>query len=217
MMTQVTRRPMIRLQRILGGRDFFHLLRRAADNVSQTAQLYQELVELFDDPGAYASAIFEREQRGDELTHDILHTLARRVVAPIDHDDIHELATRMDDVVDAIEEAADQLVLFRIDRPTERSREQATALAGVCEIVAEAVGRLPNYAAVKALLPQIHEIESRGDRIFRRAIAELYEGGHEALHVLKWNEIYHTIEDAIDGCKRIAAVLEGGIEKRKTS
>jgi predicted phosphate transport protein (TIGR00153 family) len=172
---------------------FFEQFVRAADNVLEGARLLKGMVEDFSDPKASHREIVDAEHRGDAITHEIMSTVNSTFVTPIDREDIHALASGLDDVMDHIEAAADMLVLHHVETPTEAVRAQCDVLVRACEAVAECVRRLPSFKGLEPLWQRVHEIEKEGDRVFRQTVADLFNGRHKAMDVLKWKEIYDQV------------------------
>jgi predicted phosphate transport protein (TIGR00153 family) len=189
-------------------RSFFDLLERAADTAAAGAR---ELVDLIDDTpfaAAHSARIQDLEHEGDDLTHQILATLNTTFVTPFDRQDIHHLASSIDDVTDGEEAVADLLVLHRIEEPIPHVRQQADVLVRATRAVASAVRGLRSLGEVDRLWADINRLEREGDRIYRRAVADLYSGEYKAMDVLKWKDILHEMEAAIDRCEDIADVIE---------
>ena len=189
---------------------FFTLLEEAAGNIVLGATLIHKLLAEWKDVPRLADEIKEVEAKGDQLTHDIIHLLNATFVTPIDHEDILTMASRLDDIIDRIEAAAARVVIFRIKDPTEQSRAIARTLCLACEQVSEALVhfRGKRFAEVAQACVEINRLENVGDEALRLALEELFDGRHEALEVMKWKEIYETLEEAIDRCEDVSDVLE---------
>ena len=155
-----------------------------------------------------AGRVRDLEHAGDDLTHEILATLNTTFVTPFDRHDIHHLASAIDDVVDAQEAVADLLVLHEIDEPIPQLRQQTEVLVRATLAVASAVRGLQALDEVDRAWADIRRLEHEGDRIYRRAVAELYSGDYRAMDVLKWKDILHEMETAIDRCEDIANIIE---------
>ena len=198
----------MKLRFIPQDRVFFDLFDRSAQNAAEGARLYLAMLERFDDPKGSAKQILDAEHAGDEITHEIIRRLNTTFVTPIDREDIHALATAMDDVMDFIEAAADNFVLHKVEKPTPLSIEQAAVLVRICEAVAEGVTGLRRFKDLDRHLIAIKSIETEGDKIYRRAVAELFSGDYKAIDVLKWKEIYDQVEAAIDAGEDVANYIE---------
>lgn len=192
---------------------FFDLFTKSAENAVEGAKLYLEMCERYEDPKASHKLIRENEHQGDEYTHEIVRRLNTTFVTPFDREDIHALATGLDDIADFIEAAADNMLLHHIDRPTEHAREQARILVRITEAVVAAVSKLRTFRGLEPHFVEIHGVENEGDQVYRRAVAELFGGDHKALEVLRWKEIYDQAEGAIDACEKVANTLEAIVLK----
>ena len=157
------------------------------------------------------------EHVGDDLIHDIMRRLHRTFVTPIDREDIALLGERIDDVVDAIEEAARYMLDFGIKAPTDSAVEMARLISSSADELTKAV-RMLNRGASKftEILPvtvEVHRLENEADQVASKALGALFSGGAEPLEVLKWREIYNTLELAADQAEGAATVLEGIVLK----
>jgi hypothetical protein len=148
--------------------------------------------------------ITELEHQGDTITHQIMAQLHRTFVTPFDREDIALLAHTMDDVTDFIHAAADAMLIYKIDQPNQRAKQVAE--------VEKAVAGLRHRAKLKQILElcvEINRLENMADRIFRSAMAELFDDTVDITQVIKWREIYEHMESATDRCEDVANVLEG--------
>ncbi len=134
-------------------------------------------------------------------------------VTPFDREDIHALASGIDDIMDFIEAAADTIVLHNIAAPTETSREQAGILVRICEIMSDGVRNLRKFKDLERYWVEINQIENDGDQVYRRAVADLFNGDYKAIEVLKWKEIYEQAEQAIDAAEKVANTIESIVLK----
>ena len=189
---------------------FFELFVRSAENLRVAAELLQDLVHDFRDVEVKARRIQEREHEGDQVTHDVIKLLNTTFITPIDREDIYGLATALDDVVDAIEAAADLFVLHSIDMPLPEMRAQVDVLAHASEQTESALREFAKLgkANLEPYWVEINRLENEGDRIYRRAVAGLFSGDHRAMDVLKWKEVIETMEEALDGLENVANVVE---------
>jgi len=189
---------------------FFELFARSGENLRTAAELLQDLIDRFDDVEVKARRIQEREHEGDQLTHDVIRLLNTTFITPIDREDIYALATALDDVVDAIEAAADLFVLHAIETPLPEMRAQVDVLVRASVQTESALREFAKLGKAD-LAPEwveIKRLESEGDRIYRRAVAGLFGGDHRAMDVLKWKEVIETMEEALDGLENVANVVE---------
>ncbi len=195
---------------------FFELFEEQAKNLVKGAGL---LVDLVSDQGRVDELrrqIEETEHEGDIVTHEIAERLNRTFVTPFDHEDIHALAGRMDDILDYIEATADRMFLYDAGEPTAEMRSLVQILAEAVTALEKAIEGTKNIAKnsrrILDYCIEIHRLENMADDQSRFALAKLFKGS-DALHALKWKEIYDHAEEAIDRCEEVAVILEGIVVK----
>ena len=191
---------------------FFDLFEQGAHNMVKAARKLQELVESWDNVGEKVDEITKLEHEGDTTTHEIMAQLHRTFVTPFDREDIALLAHTMDDVTDFIHAAADAMLLYRVDSPSRRARELADIIVQAATEIEETVPQLRHPAKLKQILPrcvEINRLENAADRVFRSAMAELFDYSTDIAYIIKWREIYEHMEQATDRCEDVADVLEG--------
>ncbi len=199
---------MKRFQVIPRDQGFYELFEKASQNVDEAAELLLAMLTDFRDPEAAGADIRQREHEGDEVTHQIMRSLATAFVTPFDREDTHELASSLDDILDEIEAVADLCVLYRIEQPLPQMRQQADVLARATRAVHEAMVRLRSLAGLDPILVEIHRLENEGDRVYRKTLAALFAGGFDAMDVLRSKDIVDGLELALDHCESVANVLE---------
>jgi uncharacterized protein Yka (UPF0111/DUF47 family) len=192
------------------------LFEESARNVQRVSLLLRDLLADFPEQSALAREILLCEQEGDRIAHDILHRLAGngRRRAALDAADVHALAGALDDIVDYAEEAADQLGLYGVEAPMEQAEQIAAVLVGCAEQVAAALRGLRSGADLSANLVEIHRLENEGDRLQRAAVATLFANGIDPMMLIRWKDIFDSLEAAVDACETVANVLEGISIKR---
>jgi predicted phosphate transport protein (TIGR00153 family) len=205
----------VRLPSVLAPRDreFFDLFEEAGGNILRAAALLEEMLRDFPERNELARDILICEQDGDRVTHDIIQRLNQTFVTPIDREDIYELASALDDVVDYTEEVADYLGLYNIEAPMAQSQELARVLHACARQIAEAMPRLRGFKDISHYTVEINRLENDGDRITREAIASLFDNGIDPMVVIRWKDIFERLEEAIDSCERVANILEGIVIK----
>ncbi len=159
-----------------------------------------------------ARKIKEAEERGDTITHETVKRLHENWITPLDRYDIHGLISRLDDVLDLIESAAERVVLFHVHRAPPEAGQLAAILVLACEALAQAVALLPTMARsseILALCVEINRLENEADHIHRKALADLFETGNDPLMVMKWRDIFDSLESATDRCEDVANIVEG--------
>jgi predicted phosphate transport protein (TIGR00153 family) len=195
---------------------FFDLCEDSAKNVVKAARCLKQLVENWEHVEASIAEITELEHRGDSITHEIIALLNRTFITPFDREDITLLAHSLDDIVDFIESTADAMLLYKVSRPGERARELADIIVQGSVEVERAVPMLRNRSNFKNILPccvELNRMENMADRVYRSALAELFDHSTDIAQVIKWREIYEHMETATDRCEDVANVLEGVVLK----
>lgn len=187
---------------------FFDMFVEDAQNVLVGARLLEEFFRSYDQRERIGVQLRELERTGDGLSHEIGHKLENTFVTPFDREDIHQLISRLDDVLDFIEEVADTCILYKIDAPTRTAHEQAEIVVKQCEEIVSALQKLKGFKGVGPHWIEIHRLENEGDRIARHAIADLFTDGNETLDIIKWKDLYALLEDTIDACEDVANVIE---------
>ena len=206
---------MARLSELVIGKDrhFFDLFEEAAGNNLRAADLLDQMLRGFPDRNELARDILICEQEGDRITHDIIRRLNETFVTPIDREDIYELASSLDDIVDYTEEVADYLGLYKIEAPMEQGQQLAHVLLQATRQLAEAMPRLRDFGDLGHYTVEINRLENDGDRISREAIASLFHTGIDPMIVIRWKDIFERLESAIDATERTANILEGIVIK----
>jgi predicted phosphate transport protein (TIGR00153 family) len=196
-----------------GDREFFDLFEEAGGNIVRAADLLDQLFRAWPDNPELVRSVVICEQDGDRITHDLIRKLNSTFVTPIDREDILVLASALDDIVDYIEEAADYLVLYKIEAPMEQAQRLTHVLLESTRQIAEAIPRLRGFRDISHYTIEINRLENDGDRITREAVAALFDGGIDPMVVIRWKDIYDRLEAAIDATERVANILEGVVIK----
>jgi uncharacterized protein len=205
----------VRLSSVFAPRDreFFDLFEEAGGNILRATGLLEEMLRDFPERSELARDILICEQDGDRITHDIIQRLNQTFVTPIDREDIYEMASALDDVVDYTEEVADYLGLYKIEAPMVQSQELAKVLHASGRQIAEAMPRLRGFKDISHYTVEINRLENDGDRITREAIASLFDNGIDPMVVIRWKDIFERLEEAIDATEHVANILEGIVIK----
>ena len=196
--------------------DFLDLFEKAADNVLEGARLFHALVSDFRDVELKTRKIKSVETQGDRITHDAIDRLNKTFITPIDREDIHALVSRLDDVLDLIDAAAQRLVLYRIQSPTPELVALSEQLIRPVETIKRALLHLDkskNGQKVLADCQEIDRLEAEADELHRLAISTLFDKEKDPIQILKWKEIYEDLEDATDRCQDVANIIEGVVIK----
>jgi predicted phosphate transport protein (TIGR00153 family) len=203
----------LRLKILPREESFYDLFEKAAANLSEGARLLAKLLTDFHDPEAAHAEIRQREHEGDEITHQIIRALNTTFVTPFDREDIHHLASSLDDILDAIEAVSDLLVLHRIENILPEMRQQAEVLSRAADQVLQAMSEIRGFAGLDKYWVEINRLENEGDRVYRKTVAKLFSGEYKAMDVLKWKDLVDQLEAAIDGCEDVANTLESIVLK----
>ncbi len=191
---------------------FFDLFQESAQNMVKAAHSLKELVDSWEHVEGKVAEITELEHKGDTITHEIMSRLHRTFVTPFDREDIVQLAHSLDDVTDFIHAASDVMLLYRVERPGKRAKELADIIVQAAEEVEMVLPQLRKRIVLSSVLKrcvEINRLENLADRVYRSAIAELFDDSADMAHIIKWREIYAHMESATDRCEDVADVLEG--------
>ena len=194
-------------------REFFDLFEGAGANIVRTTDLLVQMLEEWPDHGGLLREITDCEHEGDRITQQIKQRLNSTFVTPIDREDIFELASALDDIVDFVEETADYMALYRIEAPMEQAQTLAAILRQAAGAIAEAIPRLRTFRDIHHFTVEVERLEDEGDRVVREAIASLFESGIDPMMVIRWKDIFERLEDAIDATEKTANILEGIVIK----
>jgi uncharacterized protein len=193
------------------------LISESGRNVLRTALLLRDLLADYPERAALAADVRQCEHEGDRITHDVIHRLAdgHRARLPFEVAEGHRLATALDDIVDHAEQVADTLGLYAVEATMEQAIELADVLVGAAEQVSQALGCLRNGDELAQHLVEIHRLENEGDRLRRDAVASLFASGTDPMVVIRWRDIFESLEAAVDACETVAHILEGiGLRRR---
>jgi predicted phosphate transport protein (TIGR00153 family) len=193
---------------------FFDLFERQSEYIIKAAGLLHEMTHNFADARAKAVAIKEVEHQGDQVTHEVVKRLNTTFITPIDREDIHALATRLDDVLDYIEAASERLVVYRIKEPTSACRAMSDIIVSQTHAMDRAI------RCLRTMDPGFHEhavevnrLENSADNLLRDSLAAMFEEQSDPIEIIKWKEIYETMEIVTDRSEDVANVIEGIILK----
>jgi predicted phosphate transport protein (TIGR00153 family) len=206
---------MARLSQVFVPRDreFFDLFEEAGANILRAADLLDRMLRNYPDTRELAREILLCEQEGDRITHDIVQRLNQTFVTPIDREDILELASTLDDIVDLTEEVADYLGLYKVEAPMEQAQRLAHILMQASRQICEAMPRMRDFKDISHYTVEIHRLENEGDRVTREAIASLFDNGIDPMVVIRWKDLFERLEEAIDATERVANTLSGIVIK----
>lgn len=187
---------------------FYDLFIEDGQNLLDAARKLDELVTSYDRLGERITEIQALEKQGDQIDAELLARLRRSFTTPFDREDIHELVNYLDDVVDNIQAAAETFEIYDIARPTEETRQMVGILNAQAAQLLSALQKLESGKDVDAHLATVHELEHKADQLSRSAIGQLFKGGLDPLEVIKFRDLYSTLEEAIDAAEDAAEVME---------
>ena len=189
--------------------DFFHLFEQASQNVVEAGLCLKNLMTSYDNPEQQIQHIKDLEHKGDGFTHEIVFKLNKTFITPLDREDIHQLASALDDILDEIDAVAELFMVFKIARPT----PTALKLSGILHEAALEVGKGIQLLGqkkwdMKDCAIRVNSLENEADRVSREAISRLFEEEADPKMVMKWKGIYENFEMGTDSCEDVVNVLE---------
>jgi predicted phosphate transport protein (TIGR00153 family) len=203
---------MVRLPFMPKENKFFELFEESANNIEKAAIALKMLMDDWQFVDSRVAEITEMEHYGDNITHQVISLLNRTFITPFDREDIALLAHTMDDIMDFIHAASDAMFIYKIKSPTERSKQLADIIIKAVTEVKKAVCALRKRSQLAIIIDEcveINRLENMADRVYRAAIAELFDDSEDIALLIKWREIYEHLESATDRCEDVANVLEG--------
>jgi uncharacterized protein len=187
---------------------FYAMFTEAGRNVAEATDVLAGLLDPNANREAVAKQLREREHAGDAVTHRIMRQLNTSFVTPFDREDIYRLASALDDVVDAIEGAADFIVLADVGKLPPLMTEQITLLQRSANETAEAMARLATLRDLEPYWIEVNRLENEADRVYRKLRSKLFSGDYDALTMVKLREVADGFEDAADALEHVAHVVE---------
>ncbi len=187
---------------------FFKKFTDLTETIQGGAQELDKLFADYENLAAHTQRIKDFEHRGDDLTHEIMTKLNQTFVTPFDREDIHELTTKLDDVIDLIDAVATRLNIYRVGKLRPGAAEMADILVRATAEIHAAVSHLQKQDGIMDHVIEINRLENEGDTAVRSAIARLFDEEKDPFEVIKWKEILEVLETATDKCEDVANVLE---------
>ena len=188
---------------------FFDLFEQASENVIDAGQCLKNLMNNFAESDKQIQHIKDLEHKGDGLTHNLILKLNKTFITPLDREDIHALASSLDDILDEIDAVAILFRVFKIDRPTPTACKLAEILHESAREVGKGIGMLlEKKFDIKDLAIRVNSLENEADEVSREAISQLFEEEPDPKTVMKWKEIYEKFEIGTDCCEDAVNVLE---------
>ena len=194
--------------------EFYELFERAGRNAREAATMAEARFREFPSSSVSQAEVKAVETAGDTITHDLIQLLNTQYVTPFDREDIYDLATALDDVVDHIEEASGLLDLYGLESSNRHAMEQCRIIVAAVDQLATALANLKSRRGVQEALVEVKRMEDEGDRVRRDAIAALFHDSRtDPLLVIRWKDIYEALEEALDACETAANVLGNVVVK----
>ncbi len=195
---------------------FFDMFERATKNLSVSVEAFVEMIKDFKGLEKGVQKLDELEHEGDIITHEIMDKLNRTFITPLDRDDIHAIAAGIDDVLDLTEEVADRIYLYKLEKPTQNLIQMAQILHQSVGEISKAINSLRDLKRPRRILDyaiEINRLENEADMLLKLTMVDLFEKVTSPLEIIKWKEIYESLEKAIDKCEDMAVVIESVVVK----
>lgn len=193
---------------------FFQMFKEMTANTIKGAELLKEMVDDFDDPAGSQRRIKDAEHKGDSLTHGIIKMLNKSFITPFDREDIYSLSSKLDDIMDLIDASSQRLVMYNVEKPTPEAKQLAFIILKSCQALDKAVGLLGGkLEPIAEYCVEVNALENEADRVCREAISRLFDEEKDPIQLIKWKEIYETLERATDKCEDAANILESVVVK----
>ena len=207
---------MVNFQFLPAETKFYDWFEKASANLLEAAQELQDLFDRYDNVESRVAHITELEHKGDFIVHEVMHLLMHTLIIPLDSEDIERLISALDDALDGIEATAVRMLIFRIEKPTERARQLASLIRSGAHELHLAMPNLrekKNFRQVNAHIIEINTLENNGDRVLRDALVEIVAHKDDMFNFVRWKEIYEMLEEATDRMEDVADVLQRVIIK----
>ncbi len=189
---------------------FFDMFDEASAILTRAAEKFHTMISCFDRLQERSNEIKDDEHACDKVVERIILALDRTFITPMDREDIHTLATRLDDILDNMEETAHRFVTFRIDKPTPAAEAMARIIHECCNHLSEALRlcrTMRDVEGIQTRLREIGRLENEADGIYRESDGALFADPPEILMLIKWRELYGWLEETVDACKDLAMVV----------
>jgi len=195
--------------------DFFELFDGMGKNLIHASVKLVAFFEDFSNMESNIKEIHDLEHDNDMLTHEVIRKLNQTFLTPFDREDIHSLASRMDDILDLMWGAAQRAQLFKLKESTKEAAALAKTLASMIELVYKTFNylRQKKYSYIQDLCVEIHGLENQGDEIFRATLGRMFDEMKDPILIIKWKEIYENLENSTDRCEDVANILESIVLK----
>jgi predicted phosphate transport protein (TIGR00153 family) len=192
---------------------FYDLFEEMAKNVVDGAKLLHGILSDFQNVESRVQQLHDIEHKGDDLTHSVLVKLHQTFITPFDREDIHELATKIDDVLDFLHAAAERLVMYKITGAPPQAADLAAVIVRQSEEIHKAVLKLDKHDVVLEHCVEINRLENEADRLARTALAGIFDREKDPINLIKQKELIEVLETATDKAEDVANILESVVLK----
>ena len=194
---------------------FFKLFKQMTENIIVGAKLLKDMLDNFENPAESQRKIKDIEHVGDSLTHEIIQMLNKTFVTPLDREDIYSLASKLDDILDLIDASSQRVIMYNVDSIPPEAKSLGFIILQSCYAVDKAVAMLGKKTneQIFAACVEINALENEADRVSREAISRLFDEEKDPIQLIKWKEIFETLERATDKCEDAANILESVVVK----
>ncbi len=193
---------------------FFTMFKDMTVIINEGAQLLKNMLDSYEDPMGSQRKIKDVEHKGDVQTHEIVKSLNKSFVTPFDREDIYALSAALDDILDLIDASAKRFVMYRVEKPTPEAKELAFIILKSCQTIEKAVSHLGGkLEVISEYCVEVNALENEADRVCREAVCRLFDEEKDPIRLIKWKEIYETLEMATDKCEDAANILESVVVK----
>lgn len=194
---------------------FFQLFKEMTKNIIEGAKLLKDMLDNFENPAESQRKIKDMEHKGDSITHEIIQKLNKTFITPLDREDIYSLASKLDDILDLIDASAQRVIMYNVESITSDAKALGFIILQSCLAVDKAVSMLGQRSneQIFELCVEINAMENEADRISREAISRLFDEEKDPIQLIKWKEIYETLETTTDKCEDAANILESVVVK----
>jgi len=196
--------------------NYFDLFIKAASVCDRAAASLNELLDNLDDSKEKSIAIHQIEHEGDEQYHVLYHHLNRSFITPIEREDILEIARNIEDTIDSIDEVSIMIEMLSVRTVREPAVDMVNLITKACSTLVAATVEFKNFKKSKELpklLVEINHVEEEGDALYQKAMKDLFLMEKDPIEVIKWQNIFGTLEDVLDACENVADAMEGVIVK----
>lgn len=193
---------------------FFVMFKEMGVIITEGAELLKDMLDNFENPALSQKKIKDVEHKGDQQTHDIIKKLNKSFITPFDREDIYALSSALDDILDLVDASAQRFVMYNVEKPTPEAKELAFLILKGCQTIERALAHLGGkFEHIAEHCVEVNAIENEADRVCREAISRLFDEEKDPIQLIKWKEIYETLEKATDKCEDAANILESVVVK----